>query len=162
MTPEEFDVVGWSPLGEVPYRQFMATRILDTWAHEQDMRRSLRRPGGRNGAGEREVLDRCAATMPFVVGKQVAPDDGTSVLFAVTGVLGRRVLVSVEGGRATSIPPAPRADPPTVSLTMDQDVFWRRCYGRLGPDEFAPGGTVIIEGDVDLGRRVLAAMAFMI
>jgi uncharacterized protein (TIGR03083 family) len=161
MTPEEFDTVGWSPLGEVPYRQFMATRLLDNWAHEQDMRRALGRPGGRNGAGEREVLNRCEQTMPYVVGKKVGPPDGTTVLIHVTGVLGRQVLVSVDRGRATSIQPPPPGVP-TVSITMDQDVFWRRCYGRLGPDEFAPGGTVAIEGHVDLGRRVLAGMAFMI
>jgi hypothetical protein len=45
---------------------------------------------------------------------------------------------------------------------MDQDVFWRRCYGRLGTEESLPGGPVVIEGDVDLGRRVLAGLAFMI
>ena len=161
MTADEFDVVGWSPVGEVPYREFMATRVLDTWAHEQDMRRALGRPGGRNGAGEREVLDRCEQTMPYVVGKKVAPADGTTVLFAVTGVLGRQVLVSVHGGRASGSA-GPSSGGPTVTLTMDQDVFWRRCYGRLGPEESAPGGTVAIEGDAALGRRVLAGMAFMI
>jgi uncharacterized protein (TIGR03083 family) len=160
MTTSEFDVVGWSPVGDVPYREFMATRVLDTWAHEQDMRRALGRPGGRNGAGEREVLDRCEQTMPYVVGKRVAPPDGTSVHFAVTGVLGRQIVVSVRGGRASLSPPS--ADGPTVSLTMDQDVFWRRCYGRLGTEESLPGGPVVIEGDVDLGRRVLAGLAFMI
>ncbi len=161
MTADQFDIVGWSPVGDVPYREFMATRVLDTWAHEQDMRRALGRPGGRNGAGERMVLDRCEQTMPYVVGKKVAPSDGTSVLFAVTGVMGRRVMVSVRQGRASSSPVSP-TDAPTVSLTMDQEVFWRRCYGRLGPEESAPGGPVAIEGDVDLGRRVLAGMAFMI
>jgi uncharacterized protein (TIGR03083 family) len=47
MPTARFDELGWSPVGEVPYRQFMETRIIDTWAHEQDIRRSLGRPGGR-------------------------------------------------------------------------------------------------------------------
>ena len=51
MPRPKFDEVGWSPVGEVPYRQFMETRILDTWAHEQDIRRAVGRPGGRNGVG---------------------------------------------------------------------------------------------------------------
>jgi uncharacterized protein (TIGR03083 family) len=161
MSTDEFDVVGWSPVGDVPYRDFMATRVLDTWAHEQDMRRALGRAGGRNGAGEQVVLDRCAETMPYVVGKVVAPPDGTSVLFVVTGAMGRQVLVAVHQRRA-SPSPGPPAVPPTVTLTMDQEVFWRRCYGRLGPDESATDGPVAIEGDLDLGRRVLAGMAFMI
>ena len=160
MTAEEFDTVGWSPVGDVPYREFMVTRILDTWAHEQDMRRALLRPGGRNGVGERVVLDTCEKAMPFVVGKKVAPPDGTSVLFAISGVLGRHILVSVHGGRA-SLRPAPPAVPPTVNLGMEQDEFWRRCYGRAVPDEVGSGATVSIEGDAGLGRRVLAELAFM-
>ncbi len=161
LTADQFDTVGWSPVGDVPYREFMTTRVIDTWAHEQDIRRALGRPGGRNGAGEQVVLDRCAQTMPYVVGKKVAPPDGTSVLFSVNGVMGRHILVTVAGGRAAA-DPAPPARPPTVTLSMDQDEFWRRCYGRLGPDEVASAGSVVIEGDVDLGRRVLAGMAFMI
>jgi len=160
MTAEAFDTVGWSPVGNVPYRDFMVTRILDTWAHEQDIRRALGRPGGRNGVGERVVLDRCEQTMPFVVGKKVAPPDGTSVLFSVTGVMGRHLLVTVDGGRA-SLQPVPPTEPPTVTLTMEQEEFWRRCYGRLDPDEVASTGSVTVEGDAALGRRVLGALAFM-
>ncbi len=160
MTAEEFDTVGWSPVGDVPYREFMATRILDTWTHEQDIRRALGRPGGRNGAGERIVLDRCEATMPYVVGKKVRPPDGTAVLFSVTGVMGRHILVTVTGGRAAAAP-VPPPTPPTVTLTMEQDEFWRRCYGRVGPEERESTGAVTVEGDEALGQQVLGAMAFM-
>ncbi len=45
---------------------------------------------------------------------------------------------------------------------MDQEAFWRRCFGRVSPEELLAAGTVLIAGDVALGRRVLAAMAFMI
>jgi len=160
MTAEQFDVVGWSPVGDVPYREFMVTRILDTWAHEQDIRRALGRPGGRNGFGEQVVLDRCEQTMPYVVGKKVGPPDGTSVLFSVQGVLGRNILVTVAAGRAAA-GPVPPDRPPTVTLTMEQDEFWRRCYGRLGPDQVASVGAVLIDGDDALGRQVLGALAFM-
>ena len=160
MDRDQFDTVGWSPVGDVPYREFMVTRILDCWAHEQDIRKALDRPGGRNGAGERVVLDRCERTMPYVVGKRVAPPGGTSVLFVVTGVMGRRLLVAVDGGRASpqALPPV---DPPSVTLTMDQEAFWRRCFGRVTPEELTASGSVSVDGDGPLGRRVLAAMAFM-
>ncbi len=42
---EHFDVVSRSPLGEMPYRRFMQTRVIDSWAHEQDIRRAVGRPG---------------------------------------------------------------------------------------------------------------------
>ncbi len=158
--PERFDVVGWSPVGEVPYRDFMTTRILDSWAHEQDIRAALHRPGGRNGVGETVVLDRCEAAMGYVVGKKVAPLEGTVVWFAISGPLGRDVVLRVEAGRASRLH-EPYPDP-TVTLSMDQTAFWRVCFGRDSGDEAVRGGDVIVSGHSDLGRQVVDAMAFMV
>ena len=158
---DEFDVVGWSPIGEVPYREFMQIRILDSWAHEQDVRRSVGRPGGRNGVGEAAVLDRCEQAMVYVVGKRVAPQDGSSVLFSVTGVMGRQILIAMDAGRAS-----PRGTPstlaPSVVLTMDQETFWRLGLGRVEPARVLASGQVRVDGDVAIGHKVLASMAFMI
>jgi uncharacterized protein (TIGR03083 family) len=159
MSTEAFDVVGWTPVGEAPYRVLIESRILDSWAHEQDIRRALDRPGGRNGAGEAAVLDRCARTMPYVIGKQVAPPDGTSVLLAVTGVLGRHIPVVVEGGRARLELSA--GVEPTVTLTMDQTTFWRLCFGRVDPLRVQATGEVTVTGAVSLAEQVLGSMAFM-
>jgi uncharacterized protein (TIGR03083 family) len=158
---EKFDDVVWSPVGQVPYRTFVETRILDTWAHEQDIRRAVGRPGGRNGIGESLTLDRCARTMPFVVGKRVAPPDGTSVLFSVAGVMGRQIGVRMEGGRASPDPWGPDHRP-SVTLSMDQEAFWRLGFGRVEPARLVATGQVRLEGDVALGHRVLEAMAFII
>jgi uncharacterized protein (TIGR03083 family) len=161
LSPAEFDVVGPSPLGQVPYREFMETRVIDSWAHEQDVRRALGRPGGRNGPGEATSLARCFRAMPFVVGKRVAPPDGTTVRFDVAGELGREELVGMDGARAsvlTAVPPGP----PTVALSMDQDTFWRLGFGRTGSDQALATGSVTVAGDLALGRRVLDGMAFMI
>ena len=160
MTTEAFDVVGWSPAGQVPYREFMATRIMDIWAHEQDIRRAVGRPGGRNQAGERVSLARCAQAMPFVVGKKVSPPEGTSVLFVVTGLLGFRLPVEVSDGRArVSDQPT---DQPTVTITMGQELFCRLGFGRTDPVAHLDDGSVTVVGDVDLGRSVVSAMPFMI
>ena len=161
MPASKFDEIGWSPVGEVPYREFMETRILDSWAHEQDIRRALGRPGGRNGVGEAMTLDRCARTMPFVVGKRVAPPDGTSVLFSVVGVMGRKLHVRMHDGRAEVAPLGP-AEEPSVTLSMDQEAFWRLGFGRVEPTRVVATGQVRIEGDIAIGHRVLDSMAFMI
>ncbi len=160
LEPGRFDRVGWSPVGEVPFREFLMTRVFDSWAHEQDVRRALGRPGGRNGAGESTVLDRCERTMPFVVGKRVAPPDGTSVVFAVTGVLGRQVPVLVRGGRGVAVDELP--DSPTVVLGTDQETFWRLGLGRVDPSRVLATGEARIDGDGALGRKVLESMAFIV
>jgi len=158
--PEKFDEIGWSPIGEVPYRDFMGTRVLDSWTHEQDIRRALDRPGGRNGAGEKHILTQCAGAMSFVVGKKVGPPDGTTVLFEVGGVLGRSVPVEVEGGRAYVRPEL--TSEPTVILTMDQEAFWRLGFGRVSPAEVLASGEARLSGDGVLGQRILESMNFMI
>lgn len=158
---EQFDVVGWTPVGELPYRDFLVSRVIDSWAHEQDVRRSLGRPGGRNGPGEAAVLNRCASTMAYVVGKRVGPPEGTTVRFVVTGVLGRRVTVTVSGGRA-SVLPGPGPDDSASTLTMDQETFWRLGFGRVDAARVLAAGQVRIDGDVAIGHRVLESMAFMV
>jgi len=161
MSPDEWDAVGWSPVGEVPYRQFMETRVLDTWAHEQDIRRAVGRPGGRTGPGEAAALDRCERTMPYVVGKRVAPPDGSSVVFTVTGALGRQIVVTMDEGRARPAS-APPPNPPIVELGMDQETFWSLGFGRVAAAEALASGRVVVGGDVGIGRRVVESMSFMI
>lgn len=161
MPTARFEQIGWSPVGEVPYRQFMETRVVDCWAHEQDVRRAVGRPGGRNGVGESITLDRCESVMPYVVGKKVGPPDDTSVLFAVVGVMGRQIYLRMVEGRAMSVAHAPESVP-TATLQMDQEAFWRLGFGRVEPTRLLATGEVRIEGDVALGHRVLDSMAFMI
>src|SRR5579862_8337439 len=95
-----WDVVGWSPIGQAPYRDYMRIRIFDSWVHGQDVRMAVGRPGDRFGQGESVSLDRVALGMPFVVGRKVAPPDGASVVFDVTGPLARTLVIVMDGGRA--------------------------------------------------------------
>lgn len=160
LAPEEFDVVGWSPIGDVPYRTFMTVRVFDSWAHEQDVRFAVGRPGGRGGAGEAVTLDRCFLTVGYTVGKKVAPPEGTTVVLTVTGPLGRQEAVRVQGGRAVVLDEPPSE--PTAALTMEQTAFWRLGLGRYTGSEALAAGDVDLDGDLDLGRRVVEAMPFMV
>ena len=96
--------------------------------------------------------------MPFVIGKKVAPPDGSTVVFSITGHLPRELVLLVLERRAAlfdDIPPDP-----SVRLTMSWVTFERlACGGALDPALCVAANEVQMEGgDADLwagacGRR---------
>jgi uncharacterized protein (TIGR03083 family) len=158
--PERFEEVGPSPVGMVPYREFMAVRVMDCWVHEQDMRVATGRPARIEGRPAEVALGRIASAMPFIVGKRAGAPEGSSVRFEVEGALGRRLDVRVSDGRAAL---AETLDaPPTATIVLGTEAFWRLGCGRIGGDEALERGLATLGGDEALGRAVLASMAFMI
>ena len=153
-----FDELGPSPVGQVPYREFMRVRVMDCWVHEQDMRLATRRPGHREGPVADLAIGRIASAMPFVVGKRVGAPDGSSVRFDLSPA--RRLDVVVRGARAQAVDRLDGA--PTATLTMDTETFWRLGCGRLSGAAARSAGLVELRNDVELGALVLDAMAIMI
>ena len=97
--------------------------------------------------------------MGFVVGKQAAAPDGTVVRFSVSGPAldARQITIGVEGGRARAVSPDAA---PTVTLTMSSLDFLRLGCGREVAEDLEVSGSIGIEGDQELGRRVLGSMNF--
>jgi uncharacterized protein (TIGR03083 family) len=159
-TEEEWALVGWSPVGEVPYAVFMEVRVYDSWVHEQDARRALERPGGSGNRASAISLDRVQGAMPFVVGKKAGCGDGTIVRFEVDGPRGdaRAFTIGVEGRRAR---PVGDEVAPTVTLSLSSLDFVRLGCGRAGAEDVEAAGAVEMRGEAALGRQVLAAMNFM-
>jgi uncharacterized protein (TIGR03083 family) len=157
---EDWAVVGFSPVGNVPYAEFMEVRAFDSWVHEQDVRLALDRPGGSGTAASAISLDRVQGAMPFVVGKRAACPDGTVVRFAISGPDGdaRSFTVAVEGGRAKAVGAAVT---PTTTLSLSSIDFVRLGCGRATAAQVASEGGIAVEGD-EAGRRVLDAMNFMV
>jgi uncharacterized protein (TIGR03083 family) len=155
-----FDEVGPSPVGKVPYREFMRVRVMDCWIHEQDIRVATARPGHTEGPVASLAIDRLASAMPFIVGKQAGAPEGSTVRFDLTGSQSRRLDVAVRGGRA--LLDSGEASEPTVQLRMNIEVFWRLGCGRVTGEAARGAGLVELQGDLGLGQRVVDAMAFMI
>jgi uncharacterized protein (TIGR03083 family) len=149
----------WTPAGPGTVRDLIPFRIFDSWVHEQDMRRAVDRPGDLDSRAAQLAQGMIADAMPFVVGKKVAPPDGTTVVFRVTGALPREIAVVVDGGRATPLDEPPAR--PTVRLTLDSVCFERLACGRVDPELTLDAGEVRLDGDVDLGRRIVAEMNYM-
>ncbi len=160
MPAERWEVPGWSPIGEAPYGEFMQIRIMDSWVHGQDIRWAIDRPGDRGGRGEAVALRRLTSGMGFVVGRQVGPPEGTTVVFDIEGPLARELAIGVEGKRANVLDGAPAS--PTVRLRMPAEHFVRLACGREDPEAVLDAGDVGVEGDAELGRKIVRSMNFMI
>jgi uncharacterized protein (TIGR03083 family) len=140
--------------GGVPWdwRTLLRNRPLDVWMHEQDVRRAVDRPGGLDSAAARHTVEYLAEGLGYVLAKRVGAPAGTSAVLEVEGSAPYAFAVS-DAGRGVRLDTSPAE--PTVRLSMDREAFVRLAGGRCAP---APG-TVRVEGDQDLGRRLLDAMA---
>lgn len=160
---DDFAAESWTPVGPGTVRDLLPFRAFDSWVHEQDMRSALDRPGGLEGAAAEAAMDRIVGVAGFVVGKKVAPPDGTVVVIECDPPLARTVTLAVAGGRARAVDAAAEAPPadPTVRIRTTGDVYARLACGRLDPDAMLTSGAVLLDGDDALGRRILAALDFL-
>lgn len=157
--PDDFAAESWTPAGPGTVRDLLPFRVFDSWVHEQDMRRAVGRPGGFDSDAARAAFERCVTPMGFVVGKKAAAPDGTTVVFDLEGPLGRTFAVGVEGKRANPLADVPPR--PDVRVATDTETFVRLGCGRIDPDAALTGDSVRVEGDEELGRRIVASMNFL-
>jgi uncharacterized protein (TIGR03083 family) len=161
MSDDELDVVGWSPIGQVPYRVFMRVRLFDSWMHEQDMRRALDRPGHLSGPVADASLARFDAALGAIVGKRAAAPEGATVVFDVRGEPDRQWSVAVIDGRAKVLGADDTPPPsPTVRIELPVTSFVALGGGRWNRTEAEAAGGVVIDGDTQLATRILDNFAF--
>jgi len=162
MTTEEWDAEGFTPEGPGPYRQFMAIRVFDCWYHDQDIREAISRPGFLEGAVADLSLERIPTkALGYVVGKKAGAPAGSTVAFVVEGSPEIVAAISVPPeGRAVLLAEQPAS--PTTRITTDRRTFARLAGGRWTGDHARANGVVRVEGDAELGNRVVDNMAFTI
>jgi len=157
---DRFDERVPSPVGMVPYREFMQVRVMDCWVHEQDIRVATHSPGHEGGPVAKLAIDRLASAMGFVVGKQAAAPEGASVRFEVTGDVPLKLDIVVRNGRAQSVDDLDSQ--PNACLQIEQEGFWRLACGRVTGEKAVSEGLAHITGDQEFGGRVVRSMSFMI
>ncbi|HMR94199.1 MAG TPA: maleylpyruvate isomerase family mycothiol-dependent enzyme [Microthrixaceae bacterium] len=160
---EDLAVVGWSPVGEVARSRFLQIRVLDIWFHEQDIREAT----GRPARSDRDVVERVVSELThglaFVVARRAGASDGTRVRFAVDPDDGADPIVLdievVDGRGKVSSAETPS---PTATIAAELGAFGRLVGGRRPPEAMLDSGRVSLDGDVELGRRVVEHLGFMI
>ena len=140
--------------GGVPWdwRTLLRNRPLDVWMHEQDIRRAVDRPGGMDSPAARHTAEYLAESLGYVLAKRLGAPAGTTAVLEMEGSAPFAYAVN-DAGRGERLSDVPAE--PTVRLRMDREAFIRLAGGRCEPEP----GTVEVEGDQDLGQRLLDALA---
>jgi uncharacterized protein (TIGR03083 family) len=157
MDQDAFDAESWTPAGTDTYGRFMRIRVFDQWFHEQDVRDAIGRPGHLDGVAPNVSLDEISAVMGYVVGKQAAFPEGSSVRFNLKGPLSHTLDIMVTD-RARVVDQL--AGQPTVTLTLPGATFCRLVGGRRRWDHPFVRPAVVVDGDDDLAQQLLENLAF--
>jgi uncharacterized protein (TIGR03083 family) len=144
------------PTGSGTLADFLHIRVLDAWAHEQDMRSAVGRPGNQDSAAAAHSIDRLARTLGIVIGKRAKTPEGDAVTIELTGPIVRSWTHQIIDGRAALVSDAA----PVATLRMSSSIFAALAFGRVA------GSSVIdqveIEGDAVLATRIVDSLNMMI
>ena len=97
--------------------------------------------------------------MPYVVGRKAKSEDGTVVVFNITGNTEGNISVEVVDGRARKMDATPNTA--TVSLKMDFQTFLCLACGRWSGEDTVLSGKVTIEGSSEVGINIVQQMAIV-
>lgn len=153
-----FDEPAMTPTGPGTRADFLHIRVLDCWAHEQDIRHALGIPGNNGSTSAAHTIDRLIRTLPIVIGKRAGTPEGGAVRFELTGPVQRTLTYEVREGRAGQVDTPSAA--PLATLRMDSDTFACLALGRR--PGAALSASVEISGDVELGERCRDQLNMMI
>lgn len=151
LTGQDLALQTMTPAGPGTVADLLTLRVMDSWSHEQDIRRAVGRPGHLEGPPAEEALGYFMRFLPYLVGKRAAAPEGSKVVFRIGGR--DPVAVEVAGGRGRL---AAHLQNATVSLAIPVATFAALVGGRSDVSDDV--GTT---GDRQLGRRVVESMGFM-
>lgn len=147
-----------TPIGRAPMAAFLSIRAMDSWVHEQDIRRAINKPGNQGSLCAELSVDRLCRTLPMVVGKRAKAPEGSVSAVRITGPVQRNIVIAVKDGRAAVIETSDVT--PIVEIEFDSNVFNELATGRATSDQLRE--KIKIVGDVALGERVVGALNMMI
>jgi uncharacterized protein (TIGR03083 family) len=141
-----------TPTGPGTLAYMLRLRLMDTWSHEQDMRRALGRPGNVDGEAATEAVGFFAGFLPIIVGKRAGAPEGATVAVQVGDCY--RSVIGIVDGRAVIVERNPAdAD---VTLAIPPTTFAALVGGRSDVPH-----DVVIRGDEALGKAVVDELGLM-
>ena len=156
LTPDQLVAPSPASVRGEPLESHLQRRVVDCWAHEQDIRRAVSRPGHQAGPVVDHVMSRMLAEMGRVVGRGARAPEGSTVVFDLTGPYHASLALQVEDGNVRPCDPAPIR--PRVRLTLDSETFTCLTFGRWAPEKVLESGRILFGGDRELGYRIVQHM----
>jgi uncharacterized protein (TIGR03083 family) len=137
----------------MPLERLLRVRVLDLWAHEQDIRRAVGMPGNLDSAAAAIAGEQFAGALPRIVAASAKAPPGSAVRVTTTGEVPVDVAVTVDAeGRGALASP----DLPVVAhLTLSWEAYTRLSCGRGSRSDYE----VTIAGDRRLADRILANLS---
>jgi uncharacterized protein (TIGR03083 family) len=153
----EPDTTVRGPLGtELTLEESMRRHAFAVWAHEQDLRTALGRPGNLDSPGAHVARDVLLAELPRVVAELAQAPRSSAVVIDVHGPVEflRTIRVDIQGRGTLETAPALG---PAASLALDWETYVRLACGRVTAE--AVTDRVKTEGDQDLAAAILRYFA---
>jgi len=145
---------GW----KMPYSQLLSIRTFDCFAHEQDVRRAVGRPGNLDGQAAGVTRDLIVSFLPGVLPSRV---EALAVRSVAIHVEDSPVSSSSADNRSVGeltigagVPTA-NGEPPATTVTLPFGELVALVCGRADVDH----SRISVQGDAQVGAQVLEAMA---
>ncbi|MFD5803994.1 maleylpyruvate isomerase family mycothiol-dependent enzyme [Streptomyces sp. NPDC049936] len=137
---------------ELTLEEAMRGHAFNVWAHEQDLRTALGRPGNLDSPGAHVARDVLLDELPAVVAERADAPRSSAVVFDVHGPVEflRTIRVDIQGRGTLETAPALG---PAATLTMDWETYFRLACGRVSLQ--ASADRIKTEGDPDLTDAIL-------
>jgi uncharacterized protein (TIGR03083 family) len=145
--------VDWAGPEPAPRWMDVAREYTEMWAHQQQIRDAVGKPGLKDRRMYGPVLDAYVRALPHTFRDVLAPE-GAHVRLRILGEAGDAwSLVRHEGrwGLYTDVDTEPAA-----AVTLDQDEAWRLFTRGITPE--AARAWCVFEGDTGLASKVLDAV----
>lgn len=155
--PPDLETEITGPLGApLPAKRVLPIRVFDCWAHDQDMRRAVGRPGNQSGLPVEVSIERLVRGARYNLPKRLMLAEDVIAVFEITEPQQRTIIARIGVEEAELLDDAPRE--PDVTLTLDLDTFVVLGCGREGYPDVIARGQVACRGDRQLADRIVKAM----